>query len=197
MERLVERVKAIIFNPKQTWETIKGEKTTVKDLYTSYGAILAIIPPVASFIGLSLVGLNMPVLGRWRQPIMNGISHAILFYILSLAGTFVTAYVADAIAPSFGSKKNFTGAVKAVVYSYTPTWVIGVFNIIPAFSGIVWIGSLYSLYLLYLGLPAMMETSPEKKSAYVAIVVVSTLLVMFAISLIAGLFLASMQAVRH
>jgi hypothetical protein len=191
---LVERAKAIILKPKETWEIIKGEETTVRGLYTSYACILAIIPAAASFIGLSLVGLSLPILGTWRQPITNGIGHAVLSYILALVGIYVTAYIANLLAPNFGSKRDMTAAVKAVVYSSTPAWIAGIFNVIPALGTVTWILGLYSFYLLFLGLPLMMETPPEKKTGYVVVVVVVTILVMIAISGIAGLLLAGATA---
>lgn len=188
---LVERAKAICLKPKETWEIVKSEQTTIKELFTSYAAILAIIPPVAYFIGLSLVGVSFPIVGTWRQPIVSGLAHAVFYYVLSLVGIYVTAYIADALAPSFGSKKDLTGAMKAVVFSYTPFWIVSILNIIPSLGVIAFIAGLYSLYLLYLGLPLMMETPPEKRLGYVAIVVIATIVVMFVVSLIAGLFLTA------
>ncbi len=188
---LAERVKSIILKPKETWEIIKGEQADIKELYVSYAAILAIITPAASFIGLSLIGISMPFIGHWRQPVMNGLVHAVLMYALTLVGVFVTAYIADMLAPTFESKKNLTGAFKAVVFSYTPAWIAGILNIIPGLGILATIAGLYSLYLLYLGLPLMMDTPEEKKIGYVVVVVVVTIVVMFVISLLAGLSLAT------
>jgi hypothetical protein len=190
---LVERAKSIILKPKETWNTVKGEETTIVELFTSYAAILALIPPIATFIGLSLIGVSLPLLGTWRQPVLNGLVHAVIYYILSLVGIYVTAFLADRLAPSFASKQDLTSAMKAVVFSYTPVWIISILNIIPGLSVLVIIGGLYSLYLLYLGLPAMMDTPQEKRIGYVVVVIIASIVVMFLISLIAGLFLASAQ----
>lgn len=187
---LVERAKAIMLKPKETWDVIKGEETTVKELYTSYACILAAVPAIASFIGLSLVGVSVPFIGTWRQPFVNGAGHAVLTYVLNLVGIFVTAYIANMLAPNFGSKQDLTSAAKAVIYSSTPGWIAGILNIIPMLSTISWILGLYSLYLLFIGLPAMMETPPEKKTGYVVVVIIVTVLVMIVISVVAGLFLA-------
>ena len=188
---LVERAKSIIFKPKETWEIIKGEQVTIPELFTSYAAILAAIPPIAGFIGLSIIGYNVPFFGHWRQPILNGIFHLVLQYVLSLVGLFVVAFIADALAPSFDSKKNLTGAMKAVVFSNTPFWVISILNIIPGLAFISWIAVIYNLYLLYLGLPMMMETPAEKKMAYFVVVIVVSIVVMFVVSFIAGMALAT------
>jgi hypothetical protein len=193
---LAERAKAIILRPKETWAIVKSEQTTIRDLFTSYAAILALIPPVATFIGFSLVGMRMPLLGTWRQPIANGLVHALVYYVLSLVGIYVTAYVADRLAPTFNSKQDLTSAMKAVVFSYTPVWIVSVLNIIPGLSVFVIVAALYSLYLLYLGLPMMMDTPPEKTVGYVAAVIITSIVVMFVISMIARLFLASAHAGR-
>jgi hypothetical protein len=187
---LVERAKAIILRPKETWAVVKEEQTTVKELFTSYAAILALIPPLATFIGFSLVGMRMPVIGTWRQPILSGLVYALVYYVLSLVGVYVTAYVADRLAPKFNSRQGLTNAMKAVVFSYTPVWIVSILNIIPGLSILVIVGGLYSLYLLYLGVPAMMDTPPEKRIGYVAAVIIASIVLMFIISWIAAMFLA-------
>jgi hypothetical protein len=193
---LVERVKAICLKPKETWTVIKDEQTTIKELFMSYAAILALIPPIAAFIGFSLVGMTMPLIGTWRQPILNGLVHAVIYYILSLVGVYVTAYVANWLAPKFNSKQDLTSAMKAVVFSYTPAWIASILSIIPSLSVLVTIAGLYSLYVLYLGLPAMMDTPPEKKLGYVVTVIIASIVVMVVVSLIAGLVLSSAHVGR-
>jgi hypothetical protein len=188
---LVERAKSICLKPKETWSILKGEQTTVKELYSSYAAILALIPPIAMFIGFSLVGMRLPFVGTFRQPIVYGLVHAVVYYVLSLVGVYVTAYIAVKLAPSFDSTQDLTSAMKAVVYSYTPVWIVSIVNIIPSLSILASIAGLYSLYLLYLGLPELMETPPAKKVGYVVAVIVASIVVMIIISVVAGLFLTS------
>jgi len=82
---LVSRVKAILLKPGETWPEIKNEPATVKDLFTSYAAILAAIPPIASFIGFSLIGMS--VLGfYYRMPLGSGIGHLVVSFRFSDGG---------------------------------------------------------------------------------------------------------------
>jgi hypothetical protein len=53
---LVERIKAILQNPKSEWKVIEGEQHSASYLFANYVAILAAIPPVAAFIGVSMTG---------------------------------------------------------------------------------------------------------------------------------------------
>jgi hypothetical protein len=168
---LVERVKEIVLNPQVTWAKIKGEETTIKELYTSYAGILAIIPAVALIIGWSIFGLSGFGF-RISIPFSASIVSAVLTYILSLVGLYIVALVIDALAPNFDSKKNILNAMKVAVYSYTPSWIAGILFLVPMLSPLVFIASLYSLYLFYLGLPLLMETPKEKAVGYVVVVII-------------------------
>ncbi|MBI3149495.1 MAG: YIP1 family protein [Betaproteobacteria bacterium] len=186
---LVDRVKNILLNPKNEWQTIAGETTDLKTLYTSYVMILAAIPAIAGFIGYSLIGMSLPIVGSYRVPITSGISGAIVQYGLALAGVYVMALIIDALAPSFGGEKNFNQALKTTAYSYTAAWVAGVFAMIPGL-GLLSIVGLYSVYLLYLGLPVMMKSPSEKAVGYTAVAIVCGIVLAIVFGAIGGIFMA-------
>lgn len=173
---IVQRVKDIILKPADTWAEIKTEQVTIKELYTSYAVLLAAIPPIASFIGMSLIGISM--LGvHYRTSFGMGISHAVVSYVLSLVGLYVVAQIIDALAPSFGSQKNLVSAFKVAVFSWTPSWVAGILFIIPALSPLAALISLYSLYIFYLGLPVLMDTPKDKAMGYFIITIVISIII--------------------
>lgn len=167
---LLERTRAIILRPRETWAMVKGEQTTAKELFTSYAAILALVPPLAQFVGFSLVERRMPVQG--------GLAMALFVYGFSLLGVYLMAYVANWLAPKFNSQRNMTSAMKAIVFSCTPMWIASILTPIPGLSVLVIVGALYSLYLLYHGLPAMMDTPPGKRIGYIAAVLVVSIVAM-------------------
>jgi len=185
MNSLFERAKSIILNPSETWTKIKQEDTSIGKLYTSYASVLALIPALAQFIGYSIIGYSF--MGtHFRLSIGSSIGNAIVSYVLTLAGLFVIAYIADAIAPNFNSTKNLTNAFKAITYSMTPLWIAGIFYIIPQLSVLAILAGLYGLYLFYLGLPLLMDTPKEKALGYVIVVVVVTVVIYLIIGAIAG-----------
>ena len=79
---------------------------------------------------------------------------------------------------------------KVIVFSYTPAWLASVLMIVPSLGVVGTIASLYSLCLLYLGLPVIMETPAEKRAAYFIIVAVVTIAVAMIMDLISGLVLS-------
>ena len=117
---LSERVKGILLKPKQEWQTIAGEVTAIPDLYKTYIAILAAIGPAATIIGMSLVGIRLPLVGSFRVPITTSIASGIVHYILTLVGVYVLALIIDGLAPTFSGEKNINQAFKVAAYSYTP-----------------------------------------------------------------------------
>jgi len=182
---LVARVKAILLTPRTEWPVIDGEAATVGSLYTGYIIPLAAIPAVASFIGLSLVGMH--VLGvNIQVPVAAGIKGAIARYVLSLVATYVLALIIDALAPTFGGTKNSIGALKVAAYSSTAAWVAGIFSLLPSLSILGLLG-LYSLYLLYLGLPAVMKAPQEKAMGYTVVVILCAIVLFVLVGWLAGM----------
>jgi len=165
MQELIDRVKAILISPVDTWPIIKSEAKTEKEIYTDYVMILAAVPVIAQFIGHIFFG--------WGMGFFRGISLMIVSYGLSIVGVFITVKIVDALAPTFEAKKNSLNALKLVAYSWTAMWVVGVVHIIPGLSILAFLGW-YSIYLLYLGLPHLMDCPAEKTLVYtIAILVVS------------------------
>lgn len=161
---IVDRAKNILLQPKTEWAAIEPEQTDPKSLYTSYIAILALIPAVA---GLVSAALYLPIGPGFA------LGAAIMQYVLTLVMVFVIAFIADVLAPGFDGQKNLNQALKLTAYAMTAAWVAGVFLILPLFGGILAIlGSIYSLYLFYLGAPGMMKVPGQKAIGYTAVVVV-------------------------
>jgi len=186
---LVERVKGILLKPKEEWQTISGETTTIPELYKTYIVILAAIGPVASIIGMSIVGISLPFVGSFRIPITTSIASAVVHYILTLVGVYILALIIDALAPTFSGEKSINQAFKVATYSYTPGWVVGVIAIIPALS-ILGILGLYGLYLLYLGHPILMKSPKEKSLGYTIAVIIAAIVIFGVISYISRVFIS-------
>jgi hypothetical protein len=186
---LVDRIKGILLKPKQEWQTISGETTTIPELYKSYIIILAAIGPVASVIGMSIVGISFHFGGSFRVPITTSIASAFVHYILTLAGVYILALIIDALAPTFLGEKNINQAFKVAAYSYTPAWLVGILTIIPALS-ILGILGLYGLYLLYLGLPVLMKSPQEKSLGYTVAVIVAAIIIFVIIGIVSRAFIS-------
>lgn len=190
---LQERVTKILKDPKSEWSVIEAEPTTVEKLYKGYIAPLAAIPAIATFIGLTVVGVSMPFVGTYRESMPRGFANMIVSYILGLVLVYVAAMVISKLAPTFESKPDDLQALKLVAYAYTPAWLAGVFYILPVMAILAIVGGLYSIYLFYVGLPVMMKTPQAKVIPYM---VVSALVVIVA-GILVGVVSAAMTGVAR
>jgi hypothetical protein len=186
---LIDRVKNIILTPKTEWPVIDREPGDVAYLFKNYVAILAAIPAICGFIGTSIVGFNISGLGTVRMPVATGLANALVGYLLTFVIVYIVALIVDALAPTFGGRKNFPSALKLTVYSYTPAWLCGFFFLIPGLRFLTILG-LYGLYLLWLGLPVLMKSPQEKSLLYAAAVVVCAIVIGIILGLIQGALFA-------
>ncbi len=185
---LIERVKNILLQPKETWVVIESETTDAATLYTQYAMILAAIPAVCGFIGLSLIGFSAFGVSV-RIPFVSGLVNMVVSYVLSLVGVFVLGLIINALAPTFGGQKSAIQALKVAVYASTAAMVGGVFSLLPALSMLGLLAALYSIYLLYTGLPVLMRSAPEKSVVYTVVVIIAAIVMGVIIGAISSVFM--------
>ena len=180
---LVERVKAILLQPKSEWQVIEGEPGDPGTLYPNYVMILAAIPPIATFLSAVLFGF-----GPVRIGVGSALWHAIVSYGLALAAVYVMAHVINFLAGMFDGRKDLDNAMKVAAFAPTAAWVAGVFGIVPMLSILTLLG-LYSIYLLHTGIAALMKPPENKAVLYtIAVFVVMTIVWLAIGSIIFAIF---------
>jgi len=191
MRNVAARARGLILHPQAEWALIDLEPATMRGLYTSYVMILAAIPPVCGLIGGLIFGVGLASHGLHTSPIGLVVS-AIIDYALFLGGVYVMALIIEATAPYFGGTKDRMQAMKVAAFFPTAACLAGVFRLIPALGALEILG-LYSLFILWIGLPRLMRTPEDKALIYTLTVLVSSLVVMILISVVAGAASTSMQ----
>lgn len=180
---LVARVKNLLLQPSATWDDIDREPATVSGLMTGYVMILAAIPAICGTLGMVLFGVG--AFGfNYRPPLVWALGQGLLTYALSLGMVFVMALIIDGLAPSFGGTKDRIQAFKLAAYAPTASWVAGVFGLLPALAVVALLGGLYSLFILFRGLPKLMKVPQERAGGYFAVVLVIAIVVSFVIAMI-------------
>lgn len=163
--RLLSRIKGLILRPQTEWAQISQEDTSVFDLYRDYIAILALLPPFASFFGSWLFGFSYGSQGLMHPTFAGGLYRAFVQYLLSLPAFFLVAFVISAIAPHFEGKTDDGRALMLTAYSFTPVWLASLFGLIP---GLRWLDVLgfYGIYVFSVGLPTMMRVPKENLDVF-------------------------------
>jgi len=191
---IIERVKAILFNPKQEWPIIEAENAPHGKVFFTYLLCLALVPAAAIFFNywwtwhsaytdainrmsefsddmayiMERVKEQNPFSARW------GIIAAAEQLLLIVGGSYIAAIIINALSNQFGAEKNFDRAFALVAYSFTPICVAGILYI---FNPLVWLVpylGLYGVILLYHGATTLLKPADNKKTScfVIAIIVV-------------------------
>lgn len=182
---LIDRAKNMLTTPKTEWLVVASETPDNSKIVVGYVIPLAIAGAVAAFIGYGLIGVNM--FGVRVGGTNWGLFHALTALIQTVVSLFVTAFIVDALAPSFGSEKNMGRSLQLVAYGSTPTLVAGLFRILPFLAAIIlFAAAIYGLYLWYLGLTPVKKTPEDKRVTYIIVCI----LVLIVVWMVLGWLLA-------
>ena len=187
---LLARLKNIVLSPKTEWPVIALEPTTVPQLYVGYVVPLALLAALMGFLRISVLGVNSPFGGSFRMPISSGLTYTLTMFASVLFGVFVVGLVINALAPTFSGTREPRQALKVAAYSLTPALLSSVLALSPILPTLLQLlAGFYGIYVLYLGLPVLMQSPKEKAFGYTASVVICTILV--------GIVFAALSTFAH
>jgi hypothetical protein len=172
----INRVTAILLRPGTTWKMVDGEFTKPLDLYRKWILPLAAIGPVCTTISMLVFGQRIAFTSlTTRVPITTVITRGVTAYVVALLAVFVLAQIINVLAPTFDSQKNDVQALKVAAYASTAMWIGGASALIPALWPVGLLFSVYTLYLLYVGLPIVMKVPNHQVAGYTAVALIVTL----------------------
>jgi hypothetical protein len=172
MSNLVGRVKNILLTPKTEWPAIAAEPESIAGLYTKYILIVSALAALGMFLKSSLIGTTT-FIGTIRTDVGTGLTMAVTWYVLGLISIFLWSLIINALAPTFGGQKDSVQALKAAAYAATGAWIGSLAQVIPLIGWLIaFAGAIYSIYLLYLGLPHTMKAPPDRAAGYTAVTII-------------------------
>jgi Yip1-like protein len=160
-------------HPKEEWQSI--EKLSESGVYSLIHILtVAFIPAICGFYAAAHIGWTIGA----GEPIMlteaSAAMMAIVMYLALTLGVFALAYLIYWMAITFDASPSFTQSLELAAYASTPILMIGVSALFPVLWFVV-LATLaavcYSIYLLYSGVPIMMDIAEEKGFLYSSSVV--------------------------
>jgi Yip1 domain len=175
---LLARIQGIVLSPKVEWPVIAREATPVAKIISTYVVPLTLLVVIVTFVRMSVVGISMPFGGTIRTPFLGGLTNALVSFVMSLVGVGIVSLIINFLAPTFGGLRDNRKALQVAAYSLTPAYLSVVFGLLPALGTLLsFVAGLYGIYVLYLGLPVVMRSKPDKAVGYTASVVICTIIV--------------------
>ncbi|MBU2872302.1 Yip1 family protein [Colwellia sp. E2M01] len=183
---ILNHIWGLYAHPKEEWHVIEKRHESL-----SYSLIhiltIALIPSICSFYAAAYIGWTIGVGDPIKISVDSAQLMAISMYFALVFGVFALAVLIQWMAKTFDSKPDFVQALELASYTATPLLMVGITTLFPvlwfvALAGIAAVA--YSVYLLYSGVPIMMNIPEEKGFIYSSSVVTCGLVLL--VTLMAG-----------
>ncbi|WP_160152809.1 Yip1 family protein [Microbulbifer sp. ALW1] len=182
--KLLSHTIGIFTNPDKEWRAIRADKHSFVQVFLSHVPILALIPCVAGYIGVTHFGFELGGHVAKLTPKSAGYL-AVVTYIALLVGIYLVGEFINWMAKAYGVEgdeptRHYEGTALAVFIT-TPVLLAGIVMLYPHLWLVVTVmglAGLYSVYLLYEGIPILMNMSKERAFLYASAVLTVGLVMM-------------------
>lgn len=162
---LLRHVWEILSEPRTAWTSISDEEWSIPELYIRVIAPLALISPVAGFIGTTNFGWQIGAGVPLKLTVSSAAQISVVYFGAILVSVFVIGALIYWMSDTYGAQQPLARCVAIAAYTAVPLFLVGFVQIYP----VLWINFLiglpalaYSVYLLYLGVPIVMNISAER-----------------------------------
>ncbi|WP_163937367.1 Yip1 family protein [Paraferrimonas sp. SM1919] len=170
-------------HPKGEWQQIKQQQQSLLHPLL-HVMLLALIPPICGYVASVYIGWDLGAGDAIKLTSSSALAIAIAMYFALLAGVATLTYLIHWMAPTFGASPSKVQALELACYTATPILMVGVGALLPQLWFLMLIGLAgitYSVYLLYSGVPIMMDIPYERGFIYASSIVTCALVLTVAI----------------
>lgn len=180
---ILNHIWGLYAHPKDEWQTI--EKRHESLMYSLiHILVVALIPAICGYYAAAHIGWTIGVGDPIKISQSGAQMMAIAMYFALVLGVFALAYLIQWMAKTFDSKPSFIQSLELAAYTATPMLMVGIVALFPVLWFVTIAGMIavsYSIYLLYSGVPIMMNIPEEKGFIYSSSVVTCGLVLLVAI----------------
>ena len=155
----------LLFQPTAVFEELSDTRPEPHAVFLKFVLWLAIIPPVFAYIGASNFGWRLGAAEPLFVPAGDLFVISIGYFFALLFGFVSTAIVAQWMASTYGARRSLDIHFALVTIIAAPLVAGSVMHLFPhIFLNIVVLipALMWSMYLLYKGLPIVLRISPER-----------------------------------
>ncbi len=187
---ILNHIWGLYAHPKDEWQTI--EKRHESLMYSlMHILVVALIPAICSYYAAAHIGWTIGVGDPIKISQSSAQVMAVAMYTALVGGVFALAYLIQWMAKTFDSNPSFIQSLELAAYTATPMLMVGITTLFPvlwfvALAGLAAVS--YSVYLLYSGVPIMMNIPEEKGFIYSSSVVTCGLVLLVTIMALSAIF---------
>ncbi|MBI1732433.1 MAG: YIP1 family protein [Gammaproteobacteria bacterium] len=161
---LWQHVVGFFLHPLHEWEEVRRQNLTIGRAL-GHTLILGAIPVVSGYLGTTEFGWQIGTaetvkLTHWSAGII-----ALLYYLVIIAAVLSVGWMIHWMGETYGATQPLARCIVLAAYIPIPLFLVGLAQLYP----VLWLNLLigipaaaYTVFLLYLGIPVMMEIPAER-----------------------------------
>ncbi|QIR14158.1 Yip1 family protein [Shewanella aestuarii] len=180
---ILNHLMGLYTHPKQEWQTIEKNHESLKSSL-SHVLLIALIPAVCAYFATAHIGWHPGAGDPLFLTSQSAMFMSVGMYFGLIGGVLALAYLAYWMGKTFDANPTYTQALELAAYTATPLFMVGISALYPVlwFMMVVGlVGLAYSVYLLYAGVPIIMNIPEEKGFIYASSVVTAGLVLLVAL----------------
>jgi hypothetical protein len=170
----------ILVRPSAQWRAVAKLPEPSLNTLILYPCIMAVLPAVAWFYGTTIVGWSVGDGDAIKLTADSARAIVILFYLAMIAAVAGIGYFIHWMADTYGADSTLARGIAIAGLSATPLFLAGATGFYPLLWMDLLLGVIavsWSVYLLYLGIPIVMDI-PEERGFLFSSAVIAICLVM-------------------
>jgi hypothetical protein len=175
----------LLVSPKKQWQTVANLPEDSFRTLVLYPCLAAILPAVAWFYGTSKVGWAVgDATDTIKLTVASARQISILFYLTMVAAVAAIGYFIHWMSDTYGADSSWTKGIVITGLCATPLYLAGMVGFYP----VLWLDMLigvaaisWAVYLLYLGIPIVMDIPEERGFLFSSAVVGVSLVILICI----------------
>lgn len=158
------RFGSVLFAPGAAIDDLGANPPSSFGVFFGAAVWLGLFPPLFAYVGTSVFGWRLGVEPLFLES-STVLAIAAAYFVLLLVGFLSTAFVAHWMAGTYDADPSFSRSLSLVTLVGAPLTIGSVVHLYPnAFVNVLVLVPtlIWSMYLLYRGLPTLLRTDPER-----------------------------------
>jgi len=186
---MIQHTFGLLFKPSQQWRTVANLPESSQNMLVLYPFIFAILPAFAWYWGTGKVGWTV---GSYNEVIRlteaSALQVNILFYCVMVASVAAIGYAIHWMSSTYGAEhSSIAKGVMIAGLTATPLFVLGLVGFYPVLWVDLIIGVVavsWSVYLMYLGIPIVMNIPQERGFLFSSAILAISLVILVSIMVV-------------
>lgn len=161
---LIEHIIGFFLRPADEWKAIRAEDCRPATVLM-HSLFLGAIPVISGFIGTTRFGWQIGTADTVKLTTESAAIIAICYYLIIIFAIFSVGWMIHWMGQTYGARQPLSRCIQIAAYIPIPLFLVGVTQVYPVLWFNLLIGipaAAYTVFLLYTGIPVMMEIPEER-----------------------------------